>query len=202
MTYEECAEVGMTVRETAEARGVTQQNVHQYAKRHGLQFASGLKNCGGLRISLRKTTPDQVAELAAEGYSQATAALMVGVSRERIRQIANKHGIAFLPGEIDYDTREKVAELHAKGMTASEISEAAGCQQYNVWNHLKALGLKPHKPPKHSKYEAAIRDMAAQGMTVGEVAQRLGIPQTNVSKIKRKFGIEFTVDGRGWRKPC
>lgn len=170
MTWEECAEAGMTPRQAAKHR---------------------------------KADPAEVARLADEGYSQAVVAEMLGVSRERIRQIADRDGIDFLPGNADYDTREKVAELHGRGLTDTEIAAEIGRDRQTAINFRRVLGLPVNKPPKRSKYEAAIREMAARGMTVGEVAVALGIPGPHVSMLKAKFNIPFIADGRAKRfAPC
>ncbi len=39
MTYEECAEAGLSQAETARKMGVSREAVRQYAKRHGIDFA-------------------------------------------------------------------------------------------------------------------------------------------------------------------
>lgn len=147
----------------------------------------------------RRADPAEVQRLADEGYSQITAAAMLGVSRERIRQIANRDGIEFLPGGIDYDTRERVTELHGTGMADAEIAVAIGRDRQIVTSFRRTLGLPCNKSPKRSKYEAAIREMAARGMTVGEVASALGITKPYVSHIKAKFSIPFHADGRAKR---
>ena len=145
-----------------------------------------------------KAPVELVRALASEGLSQATTAVALGVSRERIRQIANREGIDFLPGNVNWDLHEKVAELNAQGLCDRDIAEQLRESYQSVRFARIHSGLPYIKPAPRWKHESAIREMAAKGMTVGEVASALGISQPNVSRIKAKFNIKF-VDGRSKR---
>ena len=145
-----------------------------------------------------KAPVELVRALASEGLSQATTAVALGVSRERIRQIANREGIDFLPGNVNWDLREKVAGLNAQGICDREIAEQLREPYQNVRLTRIKLGLPYIKPAPRWKHESAVREMAANGMTVSEVAAALGIHQSDVSRNKAKFSVKF-VDGRSKR---
>lgn len=195
MSWEECAAAGMTAKQAAKHRGTARSSAYKYARRSGLTFASG-HEFGDYH---RKVNPAEVQRLADEGYSQIVAASILGVRPERICQIAKGDGIEFMSGRMDYDTRERVAELHGRGMTDTEIASEIGCYRQIAVNFRIRLGLPVIKPPKRSKHEAAVRDMAARGMTVGEVAAALGIAASNVSNLKAKFNIPFHAGARRGR---
>lgn len=147
----------------------------------------------------RAVDVDKYRQCAAEGLSQATTATVMGVSRERVRQIANKHDIAFESGAIDYDLECDVLNLHAEGLYDAEIARRLDRHPSTIAWVLKRNGLRGNKKPRTSKHEAAIRDLAAKGFTVKQVAAALEIHPSHVSKLKKRLNITFIADGRSTR---
>jgi len=45
---------------------------------------------------------------------------------------------------------EKVKELHAQKLGATEISKRLGCRGTTIWYHLKKLGLQPNKSARRN----------------------------------------------------
>ena len=188
VTYEDFAAASYTKAQTALAKGVTPGTVTAYAARHNLIFATNKKK-------FEKVDPDRLAELAEGGFSQASAAAILGVSHERIRQIADRDGIEFITGKVDHDLREKIEELHALGMTDAEIARDIGRAAKTIRYNRNALGLPGNKVRPSSKYEDRLRELAASGMSKAEAARDLGIAPSAVFKIAEKLGIAF-IDGR------
>ena len=91
----------------------------------------------------RKADPAEIARLAAEGHSQSVIADMIGVSRERIRQICNRDGIETLSGRRDWDFRDRLPDLIARGLTVMEIARETGRQPASVRVVLRSEGLAP-----------------------------------------------------------
>jgi len=134
----------------------------------------------------RKVTPEQVRAMAAEGYSQAMTAELLGVTRERIRQIANRDGIEFLSGKTDWDFRERVLELHALGLSPTQIARKIGRSQFFCRQAILAAGLKPNRARTKGD---DLRDLLAQGMTLTEAARVLGWPVQRAHNEARRLGI-------------
>ncbi len=135
--WQQCADAGMTAAQAAEHLGLPiwkARKASEYGVNFPRQKGSGLANP-------RKADPARVRELAAEGYSQSTIADLVGVSRERIRQICNRDGIDTVWGGVDADLEDRVAALISTGMSAAEIKQSIGCGGGTVERIARRLGL-------------------------------------------------------------
>ena len=141
-----------------------------------------------------KAPPELVRALAAEGYSQATAAIKLGVSRERIRQIANRDGIEFLSGNKDWDARDQIAALHAEGLTDTEIAERMGRYQ----GHIRRMRLDMGLPRNVRRTKAdELCDLLSQGLTLSEAARQLGWRTQNAWEVAKRRGITDYAGKRG-----
>lgn len=84
-----------------------------------------------------------IRELAAQGHSQTTIGLMIGRSRERIRQICDREGIETLCGLIYHDRDDRILALIAEGLSYTEIGLQIGVPAGTVQQSAKRLGVKP-----------------------------------------------------------
>ena len=134
----------------------------------------------------QKAPPELVRALAAEGYSQTTAAIMLGVTRERIRQIANRDGIEFLSGKKDWGARDQIAALHAEGLTDREIAERMGREPATIWLMREDIGL-PRNVRRTKRDELC--DLLSQGLTLSEAARQLGWRTQNAWEVAKRRGI-------------
>jgi DNA-binding CsgD family transcriptional regulator len=133
-------------------------------------------------------------DCAARGLSQADTARELGVSREAVRLMANKHVIHF-SRKSDVRRSFVAAAAEGGGLTRREIAEAIGLSLPRVSRLLPAGHQVPRQPLPAPRGEQ-IAALAAQGLTVTEVARRLGISQVSVSAAKKRHGIVFLRDGR------
>jgi hypothetical protein len=144
-----------------------------------------------------RVCPDRLRQLAAEGYSQATAALIVGCSRERVRQIADRDRIVFLPGSLDLEGLAEIAKLHAAGATIAQIAAATGVCAKTVARRLRRLGLKPNKPDTKT---AHVLECLASGFTLTEAARQVGWTPQEAYGAARRHGVTEYAGARGPRR--
>jgi len=132
---------------------------------------------------------EQYRKLASDGHTKASASKIMGVSRERVRQIAIAHGIEFAKPKSSMPDR--IFTLHSEGKTLVEIAAQVGCTYETAQVTVKRLGLVPNRPKFPSPRADQIRELAALGMTGTEVARNLGISTAQVSAAKKRYGIVF-----------
>lgn len=142
-----------------------------------------------------KAPPERVRALAADGLSQATIAAELGVSRERIRQICNQHGIATISGARDLDGRAEVIDLHAEGLTAPEIAAETGRSGVLVRAWLREVGIEPHRP--HTMADD-IQVCIEAGMTMSECARHLGKRVQVIYNAAKSRGLKFRFKHSGF----
>ena len=141
-----------------------------------------------MNMQTRKADPAVIRALAAEGHSQSTIASLLGVSRERIRQICNREAIATEPGNIDADLSDKMRHCAARGMTLQEAAEELGRSKASLYHKAKREGIT-FAEPKYRWHQ--IRDAAAEGLTITECARRMGWLPHNVFSEAKRHGIVF-----------
>ncbi len=144
-----------------------------------------------------KADPDKIRDLAAEGHSQATIALFLGVSRERIRQICNRDGIETLSGHINHDLRDRILEaLNESPDCDTRLAKRLGVSAVTVRANRIKMGL-----PKvdRSRRKPQIQECADAGMTLAETGRKLGLSTQNVWTLARRWGIAFHVKHRRGR---
>jgi DNA-binding CsgD family transcriptional regulator len=136
-------------------------------------------------------------DCAARGLSQADTARELGVSREAVRLMTNRHGIKFPPTPRQVSAERAAIVAAATDLTLGQVANILGVTRNTVCR-LTPAELKHKRPrkPKPAPRAEQIASLAAQGLTAGEVAQRLGVPQSSVSRAKKQYGIVFLCDGR------
>lgn len=137
-----------------------------------------------------KAPKEEVARLAKEGHSQSTIADMLGVSRERIRQICDRDGIATVTGKVNHDLKEKMQACADNGLTADETAQVLEMTLSAVRNFAYYNGIKLAKRQTNvDRY----RVCAENGMTMAETARLFGIPQQQVWSECKRVGVVFTA---------
>ena len=200
-----CAANSMTLAETAAFMGYGYQYVSLVARCHGIKFdrpaKQGVAVKKGAANPQCKADPARVRELAAEGLSQSTIADILGVSRERIRQICDRDGIETVSGKADWDRREKLAQFSGTKMSAKEAAVRAGYAAGSASDVFRRAGITP---PKRETNIDRYRECAEAGMTLTETARHLGHSVQTVRNEAKRCGIVFTarhrrkVDRKTW----
>jgi len=200
-----CAANSMTLAETAAFMGYGYQYVSLVARCHGIKFdrpaKQGVAVKKGAANPQCKADPARVRELAAEGLSRSTIADILGVSRERIRQICDRDGIETVSGKADWDRREKLAQFSGTKMSAKEAAVRAGYAAGSASDVFRRAGITP---PKRETNIDRYRECAEAGMTLTETARHLGHSVQTVRNEAKRCGIVFTarhrrkVDRKTW----
>lgn len=114
-------------------------------------------------------TAVRLVELASKGLTREEAARVLRISRERVRQIAERDGIAFKSGLVS-KFKQPVLDLHSEGKTLTEIADTLGCSYRVAWKYVSEAGLKPNKARGRAD---EIRECAEAGMALSECAERV-----------------------------
>lgn len=150
-----------------------------------------------MNMQTRKADPAVIRALAAEGHSQSTIASLIGVSRERIRQICNREAIATEPGNIDADLSDKMRQCAARGLTIQQAAAELGRHVSSLYVKARREGIK-FAEPEFRWHE--VRAAAEEGLTMTECARRMGwSPQTVYNEAKR-HGIVFHATKKAARQ--
>lgn len=141
----------------------------------------------------------QLRDLAAQGLCKADAARAAGITGERVRQIANREGIAFeqAPKFRNALARQEEATALAKtGLTALEIADRLHTSAQNICLDLRMAGVKArHGLAGRCKYLPALHDAQERGLSQAELAGELGIHRPSISRLCKRHGITLR-DGR------
>ena len=131
---------------------------------------------------------EQVRALAAEGMSQSLIADYLGITRERVRQICNRHGIETLSGRIDWDLRDQMRALAADGKTIGEAAAVLDRSFGAIYMAAIRAGIE-FAEPRYLWHD--IRDLAAEGLSLSECARKIGATAQNVWSVANAHGITF-----------
>ncbi|MEO1952206.1 hypothetical protein [Thioclava sp.] len=92
--------------------------------------------------------------------------------------------------------RAKVAELHAQGLSNSQIIEQTGQSAETLWNDLKSQGLHANKPePKRSVADdgeivAKVRECIEGGLSLAKTASQIGISVHSARYIRDQHDLK------------
>lgn len=185
---------GMTLAETAALMGYSYQRTSLVARQHGIRFDRPVKHGTAQKTGAAnprcKADPARVRDLAADGLSQSTIADILGVSRERIRQICDRDGIETLSGKVAWDRRDKLFHLSTSKMSAREAAVLAGYAAVSAPAVFRRAGLVP---PKRETNADRYRECAAAGMTLTETARHFGHSVQMVWNESKRCGVVFTA---------
>lgn len=98
MTYEDCANAGLTKTETAERMGVSMWSVMDYATRHGLRFVDGRRRDGARRdVRVKGEVEERVlSELRGNPCRTGRAiAEAADCADSYVTKVARQHGIRY-----------------------------------------------------------------------------------------------------------
>lgn len=90
---------------------------------------------------------------------------------------------------------DRYLELHAQGLTNTEIARACGVSQAAVSAFFKKNGVARNKQRRTSKHNKPLRAAERAGMTYKQAAEHLGLSVDYVSRLCKRLGIKL-VDGR------
>ena len=133
---------------------------------------------------------EKVRGLAAQGLSQAEAASELGVSRQRVSQLAAQLRLTFGPGYPPVP-KARLARLAKRGLTQTEAARELGVSQKRV--HTLAAKVGVSFAPVWSRPEAAATELGrvlqaarlASGYRYSRVAALSGLHASHVRAIER-----------------
>lgn len=139
-------------------------------------------------------------DFAAKGFSQADVAREVGISRERVRQLAAIHKITFKKGHArpSLDAGGRLMDLHRQGLSPKKIAQIIGATSGGVRNHLILRGESPNRSERWAQFEASVAACAARGLSISETVREIDVCRNTVINVAARLGIKMT-DGRTTR---
>lgn len=142
----------------------------------------------------------RIRAMYAAGETLERIAAEMGVSRQRIEQIARKEGLAprgrrSIRKAPVWSRLEEVRSLAANGCSRSEIADAIGDTAQNVSNACRIEGIPLKRAKKtHSDATASVAFEVASlyktGETTQKIAERFGMPQPNIYRLLRIAGVK------------
>lgn len=150
-----------------------------------------------MNMHTRKADPAMVRALAKEGHSQSTIASLLGVSRERIRQICNRDGIETTPGYHDADLSDRMLDCAARGLTIQQAAAELGRHVSSLYVKARREGIK-FAEPEFRWHE--VRAAAEEGLTMTECARRMGWSTQCVWNEAKRHGIVFRATKKAARQ--
>lgn len=141
----------------------------------------------------------EIADLARHGIGYKWLAAEYGLTKERTRQIARKHGVEARCQRLSARERE-IAHRLCETKTVAEIARRLKRRPDTIRGHLACFGLKAkpdHDECKWSKREAQrLRDLYPTA-TFEVIADKLGRTRNEVAGKARRMGLMKRSDG-----PC
>lgn len=139
---------------------------------------------------VRLTPRERLPELAGKGLTQSEAARELGVSRQRVSQLAAQLGLTFRLGYPPV-AAERLEELAKKGLTQTEAARELGVSQKRVRSLAAKLGLS--FAPAWSRPRAATTELGrilqaarlASGYTYARLGSLSGLHRYHIKAIER-----------------
>ena len=129
------------------------------------------------------TAKDRYIECAQKGMTQAETAKALGISRQAVNQMAERHGIVFADGVAKPIDPEEFGALVGAGFTRAQIAEKFGVSVATISVVSDRLGLTPRNGKCHSlKSIADVLKGYDAGMTQTQIAQATGLSRREVSR--------------------
>lgn len=152
---------------------------------------------GGIREHL-----DQIKKwITDEDRTMQYVATRLGVSRERIRQVCNEHGVQRIKGFRKGDRTQQWADARKRGaaicamrktgMSVDEIVLRSGSSRQTVYRHLRRAGMVKARLPKtlNKKHVPDIVRMIRKGKSAKEVAEKYGVNVASVWCFLNRRGV-------------
>ncbi|MEO0085540.1 MAG: hypothetical protein ABIK37_02795 [candidate division WOR-3 bacterium] len=131
--------------------------------------------------------------------TQAELARAVGVSRERIRQLYAR--LRVKPGRhvrawhltVPKSTCEKLARLHDKGESLTEIARRHGVSEYHVREAIRLARpvLEPAGQIKRQRRQEQIRRLLNSGRSFEEACDQLKLSDLQRRRYRRQMGFRW-----------
>ena len=137
---------------------------------------------------------DKYRACADAGMSQAEAASVLDVSREAVRQIADRHGIVFRDGKASTIDAEAFGTLVGSGMSNKAAAAHFGVSASAIHFRAKRLGLKlRHSTATPLETIKRIIEMHDDGAKQTDIAAAFGVSQAQVSAVLIEAGRRTTA---------
>lgn len=131
--FQDCAQRGLTVPETARRLEVSRNMIYRAASRNGIRFRSARANVDVAALR----------ECADNGMSRVQAAKKLGVTYKALYAAARRHGIEFPRGRKGpVVPRGRYRECAERGMTVNEAANALGVAPSSVRHAAQRDGLQ------------------------------------------------------------
>ena len=144
-------------------------------------------------------TPETFQQMVAEGMSFAAIAREHNLSRERVRQLARKHGIKspYGAGVIlrTYDP-EVMRQMLADGKSVADIAEHYGRSKKKIYDALRHYGLRPQDQYGYQRNPARERalKLARAGFAPRPISVMLDRPENTVRWWITGAGVDRKPD--------
>lgn len=141
----------------------------------------------------RKLTPEieqKIIELNSLGLGQRDIAKEIGLSRQVIQDVYEKHNLTGLPnGKITKDMGEKIIKLYNEGNSTPEIAKMFDLNRNTVQKFLKKKGID--LSPFHITDEIAeqIMNLRSNGSGTREIAKILDCARNTIKIFFENLGI-------------
>lgn len=144
------------------------------------------------RATVHPTASEKVAGLAAKGLTQSEAARKLGVSRQRVSQLAAQLGLAFRRGAPPI-SEKRLKELAKKGLTKKETARRLGVSRERVSD----LGARLHISfaPVWSRPKAAATEL---GRIIQTARLACGYSYARLGALSGLNRGHITAIERGW----
>ena len=221
---------GNGLAEIARYMGVKRDTARNYCAKHGIE----VKREAVVNPRWHERSARAKAWIAAEPRLLADIAAFMGNSKQCAKRFCTKHGLTYVtevqlraskpkkerrkPTGLSPERlaardarRQKVAALHAEGLTPREMVERIGITKRPIYRDHIALGLTPHTHRARIMAEnqvrlaeaAAVRlgrrrqevlRLRSQGMTISQIAAALGASDSAVQRDMVVLGLSVKVN--------
>ncbi len=120
-----------------------------------------------------------------------------GVSRQRVRQIAKRHGVRSVRCRANLSERDEVIEnMILSGASDAEISSAYGLTVSRVLQIRRSLGFRPFKTDERARAMAPYVEMVRQGRSITSVEREFGLGVHKLAAACKNAGVRSRAHSR------
>ena len=131
----------------------------------------------------------ELRRMADAGCTRTDAGRRLGVTREYVRQLLNKHQIPMRNQQDEKRSRHpEIMRMVSQGLTSPEVAEQTGVSVSTVYMVAKANG---HRWPDRTwiDYLPQLRALASEGKTLVQIANAIGKSWQSVARSAKRYGI-------------
>ena len=142
---------------------------------------------------------DELRAMAEQGYARRDVCERFGVTRERVRQVLNKHGIKMRAMNVRPPERvERVLTCIRRGMTVQETMAETGLTH----SQTRIIGAKHGHRWSSRRFPLDLikraRELASQGRHTSEISKELGVNYSTIISWERCYGFDITRKSAGY----